>query len=216
MPKTRGNKNKPVGSVLHIFCEGKTELNYLKGYVEKMHPLKRSFKREDTKKNTPLQLVEEAIYQKQKNPASDEYWVVYDRESQSDISDEIHQQAIDKASAKKIDIAITNICFELWLLLHFQPVSAPYTSFDNLWRESNLKKELKEIGIDKDEIVNPRLFNSICTKIPDARIRAAKMNAETIKAATADDNKPHRLNPYTRVHKLLDAIDVFAGTVNLI
>jgi hypothetical protein len=229
MPKARGNKNKPLRSKLHIFCEGKTEHYYLKGYVEHTYPGNRLLKViddivdiQDPRANTPLALVEKAINFKQECPDSDEFWVVYDRESKAGISDKIHQSAIDKAAGKNIQIAISNVCFELWLLLHFQSVSAAYTSYENLikesklkssyenlLKESKLKSELKKIGIEKYDKTHPHLFDTVREKLPDARARAAQMNSETLKASTADESKPHLLNPYTRVHKLLDAIDAF-------
>ncbi len=217
MPKTRGNKNKPLRSKLHIFCEGKTELYYFKGYVAHTYSGNRLLQVIDDiinniknpPESTPLELVKKAIRLKQECPDSDEFWVVYDRESKADIPDRIHQSAIDKAVGKKINIAITNVCFELWLLLHFQSVSAPYTSYDNLWQQSNLKSELKNIGLEKDYKTNRNLFLSIQAKLPDARTRAAQMNRETLKASTVDESKPHLLNPYTGVYKLLDSIDAF-------
>ncbi len=63
MPKTRAKGTTPLGSVLHIFCEGeKTEPNYINAYMEKTHPENRLLVRVETcSKNTPVQLVEAAV-----------------------------------------------------------------------------------------------------------------------------------------------------------
>lgn len=216
MPKPRGKKNLALKPVLHIFCEGKkTEPNYLYGYLITQYTgnrLLQVIKVEKTNKNTPIQLVEAAIALKGSSeiPAHDEFWVVYDRESKAKYSDALHQEALNKANSQKIKIALSNVCFELWILLHFQDVSAPYTSFTNLMKESNLKAELKKVGIKNYEKADARVFEIIKKYIPDARNRAEKMNRSTANASHDNEERPHLLNPYTKVHELLDAIDLFA------
>ena len=67
MPRERGAGQKKLKPRLHIFCEGeKTEPNYLKGYIEHKFPGTRLSPVRQTSKNTPIQLVEEAIREKKK------------------------------------------------------------------------------------------------------------------------------------------------------
>mgnify|MGYP000706919528 CR=1 FL=1 len=211
MPKSRGKANKPVKPVLHIFCEGeKTEPIYLNGYLERFHPGNRRLnviKVEKTKKNTPVQLVNEAIKKKKDSLFSDCFWVIYDRESPLKYPDSLHKNAYDKASAKRINIAITNVCFEVWLLLHFIEVSAPYISCDDLLKNSPLKTKLKENGITQYEKSDTTIFPILETHIQEARQRAEKMNRITSEASY--DSETYKLNPYTDVYMLLDAIDAF-------
>ena len=65
MPKPRGERKRELKPVLHIFCEGeKTEPNYINGYLKKFCPGNRRLKVikvEKTRKNTPVQLVDEAV-----------------------------------------------------------------------------------------------------------------------------------------------------------
>ncbi len=211
MPKPRGAANKPVKPILHIFCEGeKTEPNYLNGYLGKFHPGNRRLniiKVEKTKKNTPVQLVNEAIKKKKASLSSDCFWVIYDRESPLKYSDSLHKNAFDKADSKQINIAITNVCFEVWLLLHFVEVSAPYISCDDLLKNSPLKTKLKENGITKYEKSDTTIFPILEDHIQTAKKRAKKMNSTTIKGSY--NSEPYKLNPYTNVYMLLDAIDKF-------
>ncbi|WP_037492591.1 RloB family protein [Sphingomonas sp. PAMC 26605] len=86
MPKPRKPANLTPLKTLRIFCEGaKTEPNYINGYIETLDPSSRKsvVEVEKTKKNTAIQLVEEAIKSKRSVNAlpGDENWVVYDRES---------------------------------------------------------------------------------------------------------------------------------------
>lgn len=215
MPKPKGARNRQLKPVLHIFCEGaKTERNYFNGYLDKFHPTNRRLKVikvEKTKKNTPVQLVEEALDRKKEKdiPDIDVFWVVYDREATTKYPNKLHQQAFDKASSQSINIALTNVCFEVWILLHFIDVTASYTSCANLLRNSPLKAKLKENSILRYEKADRKVFDVISNDIPCARRRAERMNELTIQASDQDRTRPYLLNPYTDVHKLLDAIDDF-------
>ena len=94
-------------------------------------------------------------------------------------------------------------------MLHFTDNAASYTCFDNLIKESPLKKELKRRGISKYGKSDTAVFKVIEDFIGNARSRAKLMNAETLRSAVAGVKEPHRLNPYTDMHLLLDAIDAF-------
>ncbi|WP_139336008.1 RloB family protein, partial [Shigella sonnei] len=75
----------PVQNKMFIFCEGdKTEPLYISSYIDdKVKTKTKVIKIPKTKKNTPVQLVEEAISVKKSNKSisGDEFWVVYDREA---------------------------------------------------------------------------------------------------------------------------------------
>ena len=63
MPKKKLRNHKKLNPVFHIFCEGKkTEPYYIRAYIDHYHSDKRNvLVVEDTKKNTPVQLVDDAI-----------------------------------------------------------------------------------------------------------------------------------------------------------
>ena len=201
MPKKKNRPEQKLKPRLHIFCEGeKTEPNYLKGYVNQTFPGIRLIVVEKSKTNTPVQLVEEALEAKRREPEDDIFWVVYDRESTIKYKNALHSEARQKAG-NHIRIALSNVCFEVWLLLHFQNSSAPYTSCADLLKRSNLKKHIKDY--DK---ANNRTYSS--EEIEFARKNAKHMNIQTKKGANSLKHL-HQWNPYTDVHKLLDAIDDF-------
>jgi hypothetical protein len=203
MPKPLKSKQKTLKPRLHIFCEGeKTEPNYLKGYIERMFPGTKLSPVRKTPKNTPVQLVEEAIEEKNKNPSGDHFWVVYDREAKNKYSDSLHAEARTKAKKHGIKIAFSNVCFEIWVLLHFQTSAAVYTNYADLYRRSKLKTHMK--NYDKG---TKRLFSE--NEITYARENAKALNKKTIESADPRWKAPHQWNPYTDVYKLLDAIDQF-------
>lgn len=214
MPKPRPRSDRKPRKKLYIYCEGeKTEPNYIEGYIrsKKDGALRDVVKVQPTRKNTPAQLVDVAIEHKKSGPAlvGDVFWVVYDRESVAKYSDELHDRAHKKAKDNDVNIALSNICFEMWLLLHLKNSSAPYSSFDDLIHRSPLKAEFKRLCGKDYEKANIDVFNVLSGNVALARERAVKINQLAMGAAVGGRDKPHHLNPYTDMPKLLNAIDEF-------
>jgi hypothetical protein len=210
MPKERGRRSIKVGRVLRIFCEGaKTEPLYIKSYINffRTKSKKRVAEIEPTKKNTPLQLVQEAIDHKKRNPINDEYWVVYDRECTSKYDESAHAKAYNLANQHEINLAISNVCFEFWLTLHIDGPRSSYQNYDDLIKHSSLNEYCKKSIGKPYEKANGSIFNVLRQGIKTARDDAIKINLTALKSAEKGKDKPYHLNPYTDVPKLLDAID---------
>jgi hypothetical protein len=214
MPKPRKPASLKPLKTLRIFCEGeKTEPGYLRGYLGGLSSsLRKSvIEIERTRKNTPVQLVEEAI--KAKNSPEtlpeDEFWVVYDRESVAKYSEELHAKAMSRADRHKVKVSISNVCFEYWLLLHFVNTDAPYSSYSDLIDKSQLNSEIKrQSGKDYGKAAE-NTFDIVKGGLEAARRRAAKLNKVGIENANPARSKPYHINPYVGVVSLLDAIDAF-------
>lgn len=216
MPKPRPKNTKPVPRKMHVYCEGeKTEPNYIQSYINSQtdKQLRSVIRIEDTAKNTPVQLVEEAVKDKNsgKNPQGDSYWVVYDRESTNKYPDALHDQAYALARQHEISIALSNVCFEYWLLLHFQNSNAPYSCFNDLIAHSALKAHLRRVTGKDYEKGSRDIYHIVSDKVAIARQRAIAINVQTLAAAAPGITKPHQLNPYTDMPALLEAIDKFTG-----
>jgi hypothetical protein len=216
MPKSNNRPQKDLKPVLHIYCEGeKTEPNYISGYLDKFFPTNRRLKvikLESTKNNKPRELVNEAVKAQKNLPSCDSFWVVYDRESEQSYSDDKHATAYNKAQKHAISVALSNVCFETWLLLHFQGTTAPYSCYDDLRNNSALRAEFKKRGISDYDKGNKAIFSVFKeNEIIDARTRARRINSQTIKSTAPSRTQPYQLNPYTNVYELLDAIDEIAN-----
>jgi hypothetical protein len=72
-----------------------------------------------------------------------------------------------------------------------------------------LKAKLRKRGIINYDKADSKVFEAISSDIGVARERAKRMNQATLKSSYDTENTPYKLNPYTRVHELLDAIDDF-------
>lgn len=148
-----------------------------------------------------MQLVQEALAQQKEELTGDIFWVVYDRESEQKYPDALHAEAFQKAG-KKIKIALSNVCFEVWILLHYPAASvAPYVDYDDLY-ERELRKYCH--GYDKS-----KLYEYSDVDIATARQRAIRTNKQTVAGADSSWKKSYQWNPYTNVYELLDAIDEF-------
>lgn len=198
---------------MHIFCEGsKTEPLYLQGYIDEFAYKKaKLINIPDIKFNTPISLVKAAIRHKESEDTTvdDEIWVVYDREAVNKYSHALHHEAWDLANANNIKVALSNICFELWVLQHFAFKNTPYSCFDDLKKNSSLKKDLLSVGIKEYNKADALLYKKIRLGIPNARLRAKALNKQSLNAAPAHLNKPFLLDCYTNINELLDAIDSF-------
>lgn len=216
MPKRKKVAQRQVRPVLHIFCEGeKTEPLYIRRYLDANCMAYRRLcdlqvcrdlylKMEDTVKNTPVQLVDVAVDLQGRCPDVDVFWVVYDRESVAKYSDKLHQQAQDKAASHGIHVALTNVCFEVWLLLHKAYSTKAFNSYDDLYANSPLKRHFPNYAKG-----DASTFSVTDKEIAEARRRAKKLNAASIAGSGLATPRPYQLNPYTDMHLLLDGIDRF-------
>ncbi len=212
MPKPRKQSNMVPLKTLRIYCEGeKTEPIYIKGYISSFSNQDRKcvISVEKTRKNTPVQLVDVAIEAKKlKESPDDEFWVVYDRESPAKYADHLHSKAMDKARRHGIKVALSNICFEYWILIHLIDTEAPYSSCDDLLRRSPLNQEIIKLCGNKYE-KSRSLFNILRDRIPEARNRGQRLNSNGLENAAFGKEEPFHINPYVGMVDLLDAIDNF-------
>lgn len=69
---------------------------------------------------------------------SDEVWCIVDVNGHTNMND-----AEQKAQAKGIHLAISNPCFEYWVLLHFEDTAPPHTRCDEMISYLKRHPELK-------------------------------------------------------------------------
>lgn len=215
MPKIRKKKViKPVEPLFHIFCEGKnTEPDYINGFKEHYYSEKRRvIIVEDAKKNTPIQLVEEALKAKKSALDHDVFWVVFDRESVIKYTHKDHIRAAELATSNNINIAISTVCFEYWILLHFKYTTTAYEKCDDVWKSAIFKKLLSEYGIKdykKEKKSSKELFTLLQPLLYNAIENAERANVHALKSADPGKENPTYLSAYSNVHELLIDIKNF-------
>lgn len=179
-----------------VFTEGRcTEVSYVKAWHRK-------FRQDVTvtvsdEHGVPSTLVDLAAIAKRqearaerrgKGPAHDEYWCMFDIDDHVKIP-----EALDKASANGINVAVSNPCVELWFLIHFRPQTA------YLEREEAQKLSKDVTGCDK------RLTEDANKQLVD-KFLAAKGRAIELDKKHDGDGSPPRSNPSSNVHELIDRI----------
>ena len=181
---------------LLIFCEGEvTEPTYLKGLVRTIQNATVEIE-VPRQHGVPLTLVKLAkdrkvAAEKLARKSGDAYikydetWCVFDIDEHPNIND-----ARQLANSSDIQLAISNPCFELWLLLHFRDSPGDRHRHD-------VQKILREILPRYDKSFE---FVDLIHGIQDAIERAVRLNGEA-----EDEGEPFR-NPTTRMNLLAVSI----------
>ena len=115
-------------------------------------------------------------------------WCVFDRDDHAHVP-----QALQEARAGGLRVAYSNPCFELWLLLHFQPNPGAH-------HRHHLQRELARLmpGYDPDDHKHLD-FSRLAGGVEDAIKRAEQMLTQ----AQALQGFDHEHNPQTSVHELV-------------
>jgi len=192
---SRRNPFRNPKPVILIVCEGRnTEPDYFEGLVSEFRNPRVDIELVGGK-GTPKTLVavakeyrEKALSKADKegdeNLAYDDVWCVFDRDDHLDIPD-----AFQMARDNGIQIAFSNPCFELWLLLHFrdQPGMKHRDAIITL-----VKEEIEEYDTDSKHVDINKFINGYSNAIQ----RSKRLSL------FADDQRLWDRNPYTDVHKL--------------
>jgi RloB-like protein len=148
-------------------------------------------------KTQPIQVVERAVELKKSaaSPKSgtepfDQVWCVID----GDYGDKINN-ARAKARANRVKLAISTMCFEYWVLLHFEESDTSTMDCDALVR-SLKSKHLPQYEKGTCD------FHDIVKCVRDACKRAEKLRKPGIKRREL----PEIQNPCSEVYKLVNAI----------
>jgi hypothetical protein len=182
---------------LLVVCEGAvTEPGYIRGFstwrrnplveveISDEHGVPRTLV-EAAKKRRDRAL-RDAKAQDDENLSFDEVWCVFDVDDHPGLND-----ACQMARDNDIHVAVSNPCFELWLLIHFR--DSP-----GLQTRQAIQKMLKQYLPKFNKHV---IFEELAMTYSDAKERA-----ERIQIDADDDGEPHR-NPTTGVFRLTTAIE---------
>lgn len=203
----RSPPNKDPKFLIVIVCEGEiTEPNYLESFA-KCHSNGLVDVIPITKGGAPLTLVTKAVekkkeLEKKSRKSKDSYeslfqvWGMFDIDEHPNVA-----HAKEKARANGVNLAISNPCFELWGVLHFEKHDAPVGRHD-------IQRKLSQImtGYQHDEspIFNYQLIKNEYNK---ARANAVWLENRRQEEGIAGGN------PSCDVYKLLDEI-IKNGKVN--
>jgi RloB-like protein len=167
--------SRSIANKLLIVCEGqKTEPQYFKGI--RQHKRLRTLQVtivDASGKTNQIGIINRAIAERQTIKAdkgwetNDSVWAVFDGDEHRHQDPQNWNSAIAKAQTQKINLAITNPCFEFWYLIHFQDAA----------RQMNADTALKQLRKHLTQYTKAQtLFpDPLLTRTPDAIQRAAKI-----------------------------------------
>lgn len=194
-PARRGTPRHPLPRLL-IVCEGAvTEPRYFRAFWEwcRNPRVQISIPRDRGVPYTLVSLARDmkdeaaarAKAERDENLAFDEVWCVYDTDEHPRLND-----ARQLAASKGIELAVSNPCFELWLLLHFRESPGA--------RDRHEVQELLATFIRGYQKLPP--MDALLPRYELAKERAARLGRD------ADQSGEAGRNPTTRVHRLTESI----------
>jgi hypothetical protein len=196
----RPRRPRVVGRKVVIVCEGReTEPGYFKGIrqfkgipkelVPVIHP----------NATDPLSIVSKVINVRQTYKdarewtTDDEAWAVFDGDEHMRGNPANWEAAILLAKSKGIHLAVSNPCFELWYLLHYQEQNGCLSPQEAL---RSLRGHIRDY--EKSKRLWPEPLQS--------RTEDALSRARQLARRAADDGLPPHTNPRTGVCDLVDSL----------
>ncbi|MCX4248033.1 RloB family protein [Paraliomyxa miuraensis] len=192
----RGEPRRRPHKRFLVLCEGKnTEPQYIKGFkrwcrnplvdveIAPDHGVPRTLV--ERARDLAKEAKERARREQDDNLSYDEVWCVFDRDEHPHVDD-----ACQMARDNDIEIALSNPCFELWLLLHFR--ESP--GLQNRW---DVVRMLKKFVPGYDKHVDFDVYAS--------GYEAAVVRARRLDEAARTDGEEDR-NPTTGVHRMTESI----------
>ena len=175
-------KKRKSNKLILIICEGKdTETAYFENFNSKYTKVqvkiadKSSKGKNKGKATNPENLVKKAVtyrkeYQIDEN-TGDRVWCVFDIDINHNNNNAVQSKINEIQNAKKISdknkirLGMSNPCFELWYLLHFEYTTANMRSYSDV--QKKLSKYIKEY--DKTKDVYSLLKDKINTAIKNSQ-----------------------------------------------
>ena len=134
---------------------------------------------EDLKKNRRKRQVERDF---------DQIWCVFDRDDHGDISG-----TLQTARDREIQVAFSNPCFEVWLVLHVAEQSAPV-------ERGEIQKRSQALGLTEGKRIARDAVELLRGGYSDAKLRAREL------ADMHSESDSREWNPSSDVWRLVDQL----------
>ncbi len=202
MPKEKKKSVLQPRRCMYIAFEGAmdhSEHAYIKGFMQKNNYELPSIKIKcvDIDKNNPRGLVDEILLYKELD--EDILWAAFD------CDEHPLDEAMIKARDNGINIAFSNISFEIWILLHLKYSSRNFKSSSEVIKYMKSEPDIA-FAYDKG---NSNIYRDLHQKEENAE-KIASRNAVVLRKnmskSTPHELKTYMVNPYTNFDQLLEAI----------
>ena len=199
----RHHLSRIIGRKIIIACEGiKTEHGYFQAIRSSLRipTLQVVVVRPDG--TDPLTVVRRAVVEKNNHRRdrswnkNDEAWAVFDGDEHRENNPTNWNNAIQLARANDIRLAVSNPCFELWYILHFQNCERCLARHD---AQKLLRKYISDYT--KGAVLWPEPLQTLTTSAID--------RAKHLDSKYKRDNLDPYYNPSSGVWELVDALLAF-------
>lgn len=221
-------KKRKTNKLILIICEGKdTETEYFENFNSKYTKVqvkiadKSSKGKNKGKATDPENLVKKAVQFKKdyeiEEKNGDRVWCVFDIDINYNNNNNAMQSKINeiqkaklKSDKNKIRLGMSNPCFELWYLLHFEYTTATMKSYSDV--QKKLSKYIKDY--DKTKDVYYLLKDRIDTAVKNSK--KLKKHFEDLSKKLVDSEENYTninikdfvdSNPYTNINTLIEFME---------
>ena len=198
--KRRVARNSPTlfkpAHVIRIHTEGRvTERDYLSHWARLNRGVRIDWGESGV---DPMSLVRRARQEAIRSRANrrrlgvadfDEVWCVFDVDTHSDVA-----LALSEAERNGINVAVSNPCLELWLVLHLEDRWGPVDGH-------GIQRRASRLGLVNRKSVSTAAWKKLAGGYEDAKRRA-----QSLDQMHRDNESPSRPNPSTDVWRLVDRI----------
>ena len=192
MKKPKGGRPKRVvgkretKKVVRVLAEGSvTERQYLSKFARRHREVHLDW---GACGMVPLSLVQRARTDQRISPRDfDEIWCVFDVDEHPNLA-----QALNEARQSDISVALSNPCFELWLILHYEDHTAPIDRHD-------AQNRAEALGAVAGKSLDPGNVEDLI-----AGCEKAKHRSQTLRSRHIANGSPPDANPSSNVWELLD------------
>lgn len=210
--KKRKPETKESKKVFLIACEGIcTEPNYILGLVKYQKSMQAIAAGTEViipphQHSDPYGVLQDLLATKNYE-SYDELWIVIDRDEVElkgkgfgGHTEENFQKALEESKAHCVEVACSNPCFELWIVLHFEYRDTACS------RGEIQKKALEKVNslLPKEKqlkkVEKLKSVENIYGLLKD-KVDVARRNSKKLKA-----NEKTKANPSTGMYKLLDSL----------
>ncbi len=189
---TRRPASREARKTYLVLTEGSTEQDYVGIVRRQLHHRGLKIESPSVSASDPLGVVRGAVKRKKEAAAKgspfDEVWCLLDVDSHTNLN-----EALQLARSSGVYVAISSVCFEVWLIWHFRELES-HTS------AGELRRLLKEHIPSYDKRLE-RLEGQILGKYGAARTRALQATSNYDR-----NNLPRHANPSSTVYLLVDSV----------
>ena len=200
LSKKRNERKKILlksGAYLIITDTEKTEKNYFEG-IKNIIPdnLKNDLQIKIYSNKALSKIIDFAAEERNKDERFRDIWLVFDRDEVKNFD-----ELIEEAKKSKMNVAWSNLCFEIWLMSYFQlPKNINVSqkcceTFEKIFKENTSKKYKKS---------EEKIYNILCENGDENR--AIERAREKYHQVKKEYSKPSKMIGCTTVYKLVEEL----------